>query len=117
MRPVATIPSILLVAALAIGPCLAAAPAHGLPPQGPPARPKVEKVLEGRVTEHTAGRALSVATDDGREVTFRLDERDCETRVASGFDIGARVRVVESRAVDGRRSLTVSPAPAPRPRR
>ncbi|MCL4806680.1 MAG: hypothetical protein KJ062_02625 [Thermoanaerobaculia bacterium] len=117
MRRFASPPSILPVAALAIGIGLAAAPAPGVPPQGPPARQRVEKVLEGRVTEHTAGQALSVATDDGREVTFRLDERDCETRVAGGLDVGTRVRVVEARAVDGRRSLSISRAPEPRPRR
>jgi hypothetical protein len=117
MRSVALRLSILLVAALAVGAGLAAAPGPGPPLPGPPARQRVEKVLEGRVTEHTAGRVLSVATEDGREVAFRLDEGDCETRVAPGLDIGARVRVVESRAVDGRRSLSVSPAPEPRPRR
>lgn len=117
MRPVSSPCAISLVAALAIGAGLAAAPAPGTPAKGPPARQKVEKVLEGRVTEHTAGRALSVATDDGREVTFRLDERDCETKVAPGLDTGVRVRVVESRAVDGRRSLSVAPAPEPRSRR
>ena len=117
MRPAASPHPILLVAAMGILAGLAAAPAPARPPRGPPARQNVEKVLEGRVTEHTAGRALSVSTDDGREVTFRLDERDCETRVPPRLDTGTRVRVVESRNVDGRRSLSVSPASEPRPRR
>ena len=117
MRRVLPVLSPLLFLALATVPAVASSGgARGLA-ASPPARASVEKATEGQVVEHAAGLHLTLRTDDGKTVTFRLDEKGLDAKVAPDVAVGVRARVVESRLPDGKRSLsaTVVAAPAARP--
>lgn len=103
--------------ALVAGPRLAdAEPPGGLPPASEE-RPAVEKRFEGRVTDFLPRRSLTIAMEDAKTRTFQLDERDVDTTVAPGVEVGSRVRVVDARNVTGRRTVTVTLASARRARR
>jgi hypothetical protein len=93
--------------ALAAGPVFG----HGPSPQSPPleaaSRGTVEKTFQGMVTELTSGRSLTISMDGGKSQTFRLDEKDVASNVDPGIAVGSRVRVVDSRDVNGKRTVTV----------
>lgn len=117
MRRVFPALSPLLCLALASVPAVASSGGAGGPATPPPARGNVEKATEGQVVEHAAGFHLTLRTDDGKTLTFRLDEKGLDAKVAPDVAVGVRARVVESRLPDGKRSLsaTVVAAPAARP--
>ena len=103
----------LLCLCVASGAALAAGGAVGASPTSPPARSSVEKTTEGQVTDFAAGSHVTLRTDDGETVTFRLDEPGLDSKVAPEVAVGVRVRVVESRLPDGKRSVSVTVVPAP----
>lgn len=92
---------------LASVPALASAGAAGGSAISPPARGSVEKATEGRVTAYAAGSHVTLRTDDGQTVTFRLDEPGVDAKVGSEVGVGVRARVVEKRLPDGERSVSV----------
>jgi len=110
-------PAYALCLVLASAPAAASSGAVGGPATSPPARGSVEKTTEGEVVEHAAGFHLTLRTDDGKSVTFRLDEKGLDAKVSADVAVGVRARVVESRLPDGKRSLTATAvaAPAARP--
>ncbi|HMM35030.1 MAG TPA: hypothetical protein PKA62_09895 [Thermoanaerobaculia bacterium] len=103
----------LLLLCVASRAALAAGGAAGASAPSPPARSSVEKTAEGQVTELAAGSHVTLRTDDGATLTFRLDEPGLDSKVAPGVAVGSRVRVVESRLPDGKRSVSVTVVPAP----
>lgn len=105
-RPGIALSLVLLVAAAPASP--APAPARGAEVSGG----GVEKTFEGRVTEFLAGRSLTVELDDRSVRTIPLDERGVETTLPPGLAAGSRVRVVASRSVDGKRSVSVTLLPS-----
>ena len=103
----------LLCLCVASGAALAAGGAVGASPTSPPARSSVEKTTEGQVTDFAAGSHVTLRTDDGETVTFRLDEPGLDAKVAPDVAVGIRVRVVENRLPDGKRSVSVTVVPVP----
>ena len=99
--------------ALSAGPAPAVLPAPANPPLPAKGRGAVEKACEGRVTEFAAGRVLTIALENGKAHSIRLDEKDVEANVDRGVAVGARVRVVEARDADGRRTVKVELAASP----
>ncbi|MHB8798429.1 MAG: hypothetical protein ACYDBY_08195 [Thermoanaerobaculia bacterium] len=113
MRRVPSTSALLVSLVLVTPPVLASGGAGVRTPASPPARGSLEKTTEGRVTELASGRHLTLRTDDGATVTFRLDEQGLETEVAPEVAVGVRARVVETRLADGALSISVTVVPAP----
>lgn len=103
----------LICLSVASGAALASGGADRASAISPPARSSVEKTTEGQVTDFAAGSRVTLRTDDGETVTFRLDEPDLDAKVGPDVAVGIRVRVVESRLPDGKRSISVTVVPAP----
>ena len=96
---------------VASGAALATGGAVGASAASPPALGSVEKTTEGQVTDFAAGFHVTLRTDDGETVTFRLDEPGLDSKVAPDVAVGIRVRVVENRLPDGKRSVSVTVVP------
>ncbi len=100
--------STLLAVALAAGPAFATARPGDAVALAASNERAVEKTAEGRVTAYTVGHEITVRMDDGRDLTVRLDEKSLDLKVPPDLAVGSRVRLVETRRVDGKRSVSVT---------
>lgn len=107
----------LVCLALLAGSALAVAPAPEDPPLPAKSRGTVERTFEGKVSEFAAGRFLTITMRGDETRTFHLDEKDVAAIVEPGVAVGSRVRVVDSRTADGKRTVTVRIAESGAPSR
>ena len=94
--------------ALAAGPAFGKGSSPQSPPMDAASGGTVDKTCEGTVTELASGKSLTISMDGGKSQTIRLDEKDVASNVDPGISVGSRVRVVDSRDVNGKRTVTVT---------
>ena len=111
-----TLPSLVCLALLT-GPALAVGPAPQDSPLPAKSRGTLERAFEGKVSEFAAGRFLTIRMAGDETRTFHLDEKDVATVVDPAVTVGSRVRVVDSRTADGKRTVTVRIAESHAPSR